>query len=104
MKVIINEKQLARIIGYGKEIDEADAPTSKPSPAPVSTASTGGGTTSSTDDPGTSPGAADMPPYPEVGHWQSGLTRGPSNQIATKSKWSDVVGSKITRGHANPLK
>lgn len=57
-----------------------------------------------TSDIGTSSGAADYPPYPEVGHWESGVTRGPANQIDTKSNWSDVVGSKLTRGKANPLK
>jgi len=30
------------------------------------------------------------------------VTRGPDNQIGV-TKWSDVVGSKITRGKANPL-
>lgn len=43
------------------------------------------------------------PAYPEVGKWESGVTRGPSNQIAI-TKWSDIVGSKITRGKANPIK
>ena len=43
------------------------------------------------------------PAYPEVGKWESGVTRGPSNQIAV-TKWSDIVGSKITRGKANPIK
>jgi hypothetical protein len=41
--------------------------------------------------------------YPEVGKWESGITRGPSNQIGI-TKWSDVVGSKLTRGKSNPLK
>jgi hypothetical protein len=41
--------------------------------------------------------------YPEVGKWESGIERGPGNQISI-TKWSDVVGSKLTRGHANQLK
>lgn len=41
--------------------------------------------------------------YPEVGKWESGIERGPGNQVSV-SKWSDVVGSKLTRGHGNPLK
>ena len=41
--------------------------------------------------------------YPEVGHWESGVTRGADNQIGN-TKWSDIVGSKITRGKANKLK
>lgn len=34
--------------------------------------------------------------------WESGVTRGPANQIGV-TKWSEVVGSKISRGKANPL-
>ena len=41
--------------------------------------------------------------YPEVGKWESGIERGSGNQISV-TKWSDVVGSKLTRGHGNPLK
>lgn len=42
--------------------------------------------------------------YPEVGKWESGVSRGPANQIGQTTKWSDIVGSTITRGKANPLK
>ena len=41
--------------------------------------------------------------YPEVGVWDSGVTRGPANQVGN-TKWSDVVGSTLTRGKANKLK
>ena len=41
--------------------------------------------------------------YPAVGKWESGVTRGPGNQVGV-TKWSDVVGAKLTRGKANPLK
>ena len=41
--------------------------------------------------------------YPAVGKWESGVTRGPGNQVGI-TKWADVVGSKLTRGKANPLK
>ena len=41
--------------------------------------------------------------YPAVDKWESGITRGPANPIGV-AKWSDVVGAKLTRGHANPLK
>jgi predicted transcriptional regulator len=34
--------------------------------------------------------------------WESGVTRGPANQIGV-TKWSDTVGSSISRGKANPL-
>lgn len=34
--------------------------------------------------------------------WESGVSRGPANQIGV-TKWSDVVGSSLKRGKANPL-
>jgi len=108
MKMYITEKQLARILQHDQEIDEADS-LSSPSTTNQTTSSASSSTPSSapssaTSDIGTSPGAADYPPYPEVGHWESGIVRGPANQIDTKSNWSTVVGSKVSRGHANPLK
>jgi len=41
--------------------------------------------------------------YPAVGKWESGLTRGPGNQVGN-TKWSDIVGASLKRGKANPLK
>lgn len=41
--------------------------------------------------------------YPQVGKWESGVTRGPANQIGV-TKWSDVVGANLKRGKANQLK
>ena len=41
--------------------------------------------------------------YPQVGKWESGVTRGPGNQIGI-TKWSDVVGSILKRAKSNPLK
>lgn len=41
--------------------------------------------------------------YPEVGKWESGIERGPGNQVAV-TKWSDIVGAKLQRGKANQLK
>lgn len=41
--------------------------------------------------------------YPAVGKWESGVTRGPGNQIGV-TKWSDVVGASLKRGKANQLK
>lgn len=117
MKIMITEKQLSRILKKDQEITEIDAtsstittvPMAEPASGPktlsaVPSSVGGGAAASSTNDIGTSQSASDYPPYPEVGHWESGLTRGPANQIDTRSKWSDVVGSKLTRGHANPLK
>jgi hypothetical protein len=45
-------------------------------------------------------GGGTKPAYPTVTKWESGVTRGPSNQIGL-TKWSDTV--KINRGKANTL-
>jgi hypothetical protein len=49
---------------------------------------------------GSSGGGGAKPPYPTVTKWETGVTRGPANQVAL-SKWSDVV--KLNRGKANTL-
>lgn len=107
MKMMVTEKQLSIILQHDQEIEEVSSLTSpstsnqttgSASSSPMSSSST------SSDETGTSMSAADYPPYPEVGHWESGVTRGPANQIDPRSNWSDVVGSKISRGKANPLK
>jgi len=54
--------------------------------------STGGAPSSS--------GGGSKPGYPTVTKWESGVTRGPANQIGL-TKWSEV--NKITRGKANTL-
>ena len=76
--------------------EQEDAPTSEPS---ISTA----GTTSA---PSSSPTSTSSKPdgYPEVGHWETGIVRGPANQIDDKTKWADIVGSTLKRGKANQLK
>ena len=74
MKIIISEKQYKKLI---KSIDEQDTTTTTP----------------------TSGGQG----YPEVGKWESGVTRGPGNQIGL-TKWSDVVGSLLKRDKGNRLK
>jgi hypothetical protein len=61
-----------------KEIDEQEA-------AAGGGASTGGGG-----------GGA----YPTVTKWETGLTRGPANQIGV-TKWNEIV--KLNRGKANTL-
>jgi len=85
MKICISEKQLEKLIlGYNqKDLDEQETPPSGPS--------SGAGST------GTKQG------YPEVGKWESGVTRGPANQIKI-TKWSEIVGSVLKRGKANQLK
>ena len=52
---------------------------------------------------GTSDKQAGGQGYPEVGKWESGIERGPANQIGV-TKWADGVGSKLKRGKANQLK
>jgi hypothetical protein len=87
MKLQINEKQLNTLISNSKkEIKETE--TGAPSATPVAG-------TSSTQSGGQG--------YPQVGKWESGITRGPGNQIGV-TKWSDVVGSVLKRGKSNPLK
>jgi hypothetical protein len=50
--------------------------------------------------PSSSSGGGGKPPYPTVTKWESGVTRGPANQIGL-TKWADIV--KINRGKANTL-
>jgi hypothetical protein len=57
----------------------------------------------STPESGTSSKQAGGQGYPEVGKWESGITRGPANQVGV-TKWADVVGTKLTRSKANQLK
>ena len=85
MKIIVTEKQMKLITGSViNDLDEAeDTAAAQPT----------AGTSSSGSKQG----------YPEVGKWESGVTRGPSNQIGV-TKWSDVVGSILKRGKSNPLK
>jgi hypothetical protein len=52
---------------------------------------------------GTSDKQAGGQGYPQVGKWESGVTRGAGNQVGV-TKWADVVGAKLTRGKANQLK
>jgi len=76
MKIIVSEKQMKRITSSNVVLDEEEA--SDPN-APESTTTAGSKV------------------------WVSGVTRGPANQIDDKTKWSETVGSTVTRGRANPL-
>lgn len=87
MKIIISEKQYELLLG---NIDSSDLDEQVDDP---SAAQPTAGTSSSGSKEG----------YPEVGKWESGVTRGPSNQVGV-TKWSDVVGSTLKRGKANQLK
>ena len=78
MKIGLSERQLNYILSK-IELDEQD--NSAPKSGASTTQSGGQG-------------------YPQVGKWESGVTRGPANQIGL-TKWSDIV--KINRGKANTL-
>lgn len=87
MKIIISEKQHELILGHLKKIQDVGEQVDTAAAQP----STGTGSSGSKEG------------YPEVGKWEGGVTRGPDNQIGV-TKWSDVVGSKLTRGKSNQLK
>ena len=90
MKILISEKQLKGLFKStdNQEIDEQEAGTDPEAAKPTAG-------TSSTQTGGKG--------YPEVGKWESGIERGPANQIGV-TKWVDVVGAKLNRGKANQLK
>jgi hypothetical protein len=100
MKVIISEKQLFKIIGKKKEIDEEDKLTTSSSDTTSATAAG----TSTTNDIGTSPGAADMPSYPEVDKAEDLVTRGVANPVDYTKKHEDYPEANPVRGRANPIK
>lgn len=84
MKIIISEKQLEKLVKgtVNQEVSEQDdAAAAQPSAGTSSTQSGGEG-------------------YPEVGVWESGVTRGPANPIGN-GKMEDRVKE---RGKANKLK
>jgi len=88
MKLGLTERQYKLVISEvvkNQEIDEQEEPVN---PEPEA---------------GTSSQQAGGKGYPEVGKWESGVTRGPGNQIGI-TKWSDVVGASLKRGKANALK
>lgn len=89
MKIQVTEEQLKNILSEIEEDDLDEQSESEPvEPEPEA---------------GTSDTQSGAEGYPEVGKWESGVTRGPANQIGN-TKWSDVVGSTLTRGKANQLK
>jgi len=88
MELRISENQLKSLIKQtlkSKELGEQEEPVNPEPEAGTSDKQTGGSG------------------YPAVGKWESGITRGPANQIGV-TKWSDVVGSNLKRGKANQLK
>lgn len=83
MKLALNEKQLKYIISNQLKEDET---TSSPEPTAGTSSNQSGGEG-----------------YPQVGKWESGVTRGPGNQVGV-TKWSDIVGASLKRSKGNPLK
>ncbi len=87
MKLALSEKQynhLLTVISEMELIEQSEPPPSEP-------------------ETGTSGKQAGGQGYPDVGKWESGVTRGPANQVGV-TKWADVVGAKLTRSKANQLK
>lgn len=82
MKLGLTENQYKNLLNSLQE--QAEPPASEP-------------------EAGTSSKQAGGQGYPQVGKWESGVTRGPGNQVGV-TKWADVVGAKLNRGKANQLK
>lgn len=88
MKLGLNERQLKLILSQLPENQEISEEPTDPSAAQPSA--------------GTSATQTGAQGYPEVEKWESGVTRGPANQIGV-TKWSDVVGATLKRDKANPI-
>jgi len=88
MKISLTEKQYDSLIKKINENQEVTEQGETPNPEPTA---------------GTSPQQGGGQGYPQVGKWESGVTRGPANQVSV-TKWSDIVGSVLKRGKANQLK
>jgi len=89
MKIEVSEKQFNTIlknITENQEVSEQEAASTNSEPSAGTSSQQGGGQG-----------------YPQVGKWESGVTRGPANQIGV-TKWADIVGSVLKRGKSNPLK
>ena len=87
MKLALSEKQYNNLLTVISEIEleeQAEPPAAEP-------------------EKGTSDKQAGGQGYPQVGKWESGVTRGPANQVGV-TKWADVVGAKLTRSKGNQLK
>ena len=81
---------IKELIGLFKKYSETTTSISEQegeAPAAAPAGDTGGGSTGGSK-------------YPTVTKWESGVARGPANQIGN-TKWSDIV--KLTRGKANPI-
>lgn len=83
---------IKELIGLFKKYSTGTEPLSEQDDAAASAPSSGGETSPSSSGGGSK--------YPTVTKWDSGVARGPANQIGN-TKWSDIV--KLTRGKANPI-
>jgi hypothetical protein len=101
MKMVITEKQFAKIIGTREEVlDEVDSALtdSSKSTTPSSSSSSSSSSDSTADSTPNTPANPDdpNPPYPDIPKWESGLERGAANQIDYNTKWKDIVYSKLS--------
>tara|TARA_B110000971_G_scaffold150944_1_gene154156 strand:- start:2198 stop:2437 length:240 start_codon:yes stop_codon:yes gene_type:complete len=78
MRIMVSEKQLENILSNEREMGEQEDGTE------TGTGDAGAGTTAGSK------------------KWETGIERGPANQLAV-TKWSDIVGQLTTRGKANPI-
>ncbi len=88
MKIGLTERQYRRILSKATENQEIKEDDEVPAAEPAA---------------GTSAQQSGGQGYPEVGKWESGVTRGPANQVGI-TKWADIVGSTLKRDKANQLK
>jgi hypothetical protein len=88
MKIGLTERQYRRILSKATENQEIKEDDEVPAAEPAA---------------GTSAQQSGGQGYPEVGKWESGVTRGPANQVGV-TKWADIVGSTLKRDKANQLK
>ena len=101
MKILVSESQLRNLVKRHRkkmkdgEVDEAASLTS-PSTSNQTTSSSASSTSAAGTDNVTDPGG---------GTEENGKSMGADEYSAYPkvSTWSDVVGSTLTRGHANPL-
>lgn len=105
MKVIISEKQLARIIGKSKFIDEEDKSTISSTPVSPSDATSSATSINKGASAGSEgKGQMDFPPYPEVDHADDLVKRGVANPVDYTKKHEDYPEANPVRGRANPIK
>lgn len=99
MKMVITEKQFAKIIGTREEVlDEVDSttPDSSKSTSSSSSSTSPGDSSDSSGDAHASLDASEYPAYPDIPKWEDGLERGAANQIQYNTKWKDIVYSKLS--------